>query len=149
MKWISLQRPNHYTGRGQSLLILTACAWNEEMPSLLFLSRSEISKSLTIPFLAWIIFLSWKIPTRITPHTRASEISTIKKDDKAVRKPKGKRAQETQMLGGMPKSQEKVITKIKWECSSKAMKKKKEKKRAKPKKSGKIKDERYQEANCW
>ena len=31
----------------------------------------------------------------------------IKKDDKAVRKPKGKRAQETQMLGGMPKSQEK------------------------------------------
>jgi hypothetical protein len=37
----------------------------------------------------------------------------IKKDDKAVRKPKGKRAQETQMLGGMTKSQEKVITKIK------------------------------------
>jgi hypothetical protein len=31
----------------------------------------------------------------------------IKKDDKAVRKPKGKRAQETQMLGDMPKSQEK------------------------------------------
>ena len=31
----------------------------------------------------------------------------IKKDDKAMRKPKGKRAQETQMLGGMPKSQEK------------------------------------------
>jgi len=30
-----------------------------------------------------------------------------------VRKPKGKRAQEIQMLGGMPKSQEKVITKIK------------------------------------
>jgi len=28
------------------------------------------------------------------------------------------------------------------------MKKKKEKKRAKPKKSGKIKDERHQEANC-
>jgi len=26
----SLQRPNHHTGRGQSLLILTACAWNEE-----------------------------------------------------------------------------------------------------------------------
>ena len=31
----------------------------------------------------------------------------IKKDYKAVRKPKGKRAQETQILGGMPKSQEK------------------------------------------
>ena len=43
----------------------------------------------------------------------ASEISMIKKDDRAMRKQKGKRAQETQMLGGMPKSQEKVITKIK------------------------------------
>ena len=39
-----------------------------------------------------------------------------------MRKPKGKRAQETQMLGDMPKSQEKVITKIKWVCSNKAMK---------------------------
>ena len=36
---------------------------------------------------------------------------------------KGKRAQETQWLGGMPKSQERVITKIKWVCPSKAMKK--------------------------
>ena len=51
-----------------------------------------------------------------------------------MRKPKGKRAQETQMLGGMPKSQEKVITKIKWVCFSKAMKKKK--------KEGQIKEER-------
>jgi len=58
----------------------------------------------------------------------------IKKDDKAVRKPKGTRAQETQMLGGMPKLQEKVTTKIKWVCSSKAMKKKKKKK-------GKTKEE--------
>jgi hypothetical protein len=30
-----------------------------------------------------------------------------------VRKLKGRRAQETQMLGGMPKSQEKVIAKTK------------------------------------
>jgi len=37
----------------------------------------------------------------------------IKKDDKAVRKPKGKRAQETQMLGGILKSLEKVTSKIK------------------------------------
>jgi hypothetical protein len=29
---------------------------------------------------------------------------------------KGKKAQETQMLGGMPKSQEKVIAKTKWVC---------------------------------
>jgi hypothetical protein len=47
------------------------------------------------------------------PTLGASEISMIKKDNKAVRKPKGKRAQKTQMLGGMPKSQEKVITMIK------------------------------------
>ena len=58
----------------------------------------------------------------------------IKKEDKAVRKPKGKRAQETQILGGMPISQEKVITKIKSVCSSGAMKKKKKK--------GQIKEER-------
>ena len=58
----SLQRPNYHIGWGQSLLILTACAWNEERPSLLFLSRSEISTSLAIPFWAWIIFLSWKNP---------------------------------------------------------------------------------------
>jgi hypothetical protein len=38
---------------------------------------------------------------------------------------KGKRAQETQWLEGMPKSQEKVITKIKWVCPRKAMKKEK------------------------
>jgi len=68
----------------------------------------------------------------------------IKKNDKAVRKPKGKRAQEIQMLGGMPKSQEKVITKIKWVCSSKAMKKKKG---GKSKKSGKRKYEWRQKSN--
>jgi len=70
----------------------------------------------------------------------------IKKDDKAMRKSKGKRAQETQMLGGMLKSQEKVITKIKWVCSSKAMKKKKG---GKSKKSGKRKYEWRQKSNYW
>jgi hypothetical protein len=39
-----------------------------------------------------------------------------------VRRPK--RALETQMLGGMPKSQERVTTKIKWVYPRKAMKKK-------------------------
>jgi len=54
----------------------------------------------------------------------ASEISMIKKDDRAMRKPKGKRAQETQMLGGMPKSlKKKVTSKIKWIYPSKAKKK--------------------------
>ena len=55
-----------------------------------------------------------------------------------MRKPKGKRAQETQMLGGMPKSREKVITKIKWVCSSKAMKRKKKEKGAKQRRAAKI-----------
>jgi hypothetical protein len=73
----------------------------------------------------------------------ASEISMIKKDDRAVRKPKGKRAQETQMLEGMPKSlKKKVTSKIKWIYPSKA-----KKKAAKPKKSGKRKDERHQKSN--
>ena len=44
----SLQRPNHHIGWGQSLLILTVCAWNEERPYLLFLSHSEISTSIAI-----------------------------------------------------------------------------------------------------
>ena len=47
---------------------------------------------------------------------------------------KAKEPKKTQMLEGMPKSQEKVITKIKWVYSSKAMKKKK--------KEGQIKEER-------
>jgi hypothetical protein len=38
---------------------------------------------------------------------------------------KGKRAQETQWLGGMPKSEERLITKIKWVCLRKAEKEKK------------------------
>jgi hypothetical protein len=48
------------------------------------------------------------------------------------------------MLGGMPKSQEKVITKIKWVGPKKAMKKK-----GQIKTSGKRKDERHKESNCW
>jgi len=65
--------------------------------------------------LSLIIFLSLKILTRITPHTRASvKISMIKKEEKAVRKPKkAKKTQEIRMLRGMPKLQEKVIVKIK------------------------------------
>jgi hypothetical protein len=37
----------------------------------------------------------------------------IKKDEKAVRKPKGKRAQETKNARGYAKSQEKMIVKTK------------------------------------
>jgi hypothetical protein len=50
MKCISLQSPNHYTRRDQSLLILTVCAWNEEMPSLLSFSYSKMNISLVISF---------------------------------------------------------------------------------------------------
>jgi len=86
----SLQRPNHHTGWGQSLLILTACAWNGERPSLLSLSLSEISTSLAIPFWAWIIFLSWKqIPTRITPHTRGQEKISMRNEKKPWESQKG------------------------------------------------------------
>jgi len=104
----SLQRSNHHTWRGQSLLIIATCAWNEKRPSLLFLSLSEIRTSLAIPFWAWIIFLSWKqIPTRITPHTGGQEKFSIRKEKMLWESQKDIRAQETQMLGGMPKSLEK------------------------------------------
>jgi hypothetical protein len=108
---------NHHTGWGQSLLILIVRAWNEKKSSLLFLSHSKISIFLAVPFWAWIIILSWKISTRITPHTGRQVKILMKKDRwKAIRKPKKKGAQKTQMLGGVPKSQEKVIAKIKWVC---------------------------------
>jgi hypothetical protein len=55
------------------------------------------------------------------------------------------RAQETQMLGGMPKSLEKVTSKIKWVCLSKVIKKRS----SKSKKSGKRKYEWHQESNYW
>jgi hypothetical protein len=56
---------------------------------------------------------------------------------------KGERAQETQTLRDMPKSQEKVIAKKKWVYPSQT------KKKDKSKKSGKRKDERHKESNCW
>jgi len=37
----------------------------------------------------------------------------INNDEKTVRKPKGKRAQETQMFRGMPKSKAKMTVEIK------------------------------------
>jgi len=118
---------------GKAIFVIPFTFWNKYIPCDPFLSLNNFS------------FIN-KSRLRSHPTLGASEISMIKKDDKAVRKPKGKRAQETQMLGGMPKSQEKVITKIKWVCSSKAMKKKKE---GKSNKSGKRKYEGRQESNCW
>ena len=67
----------------------------------------------------------------------------IKKDDKAVKKPKGKRAQETQMLGDMPKSQEKSDNqdKVSMLQQSNEKEKRKKKKKGKSNKSGKRKYE--------
>jgi len=48
---------------------------------------------------------------------------------------KGIRAQETQMLGGMPKSLEKVTSKIKWVCPNKVKKKKQQIKEERQKKN--------------
>ena len=87
-------------------------------------------------FWAWIIFLSWKIPTRITPHIEGKWKFQWEKMKKPWESRKGKRAQETQWLGGMSKSQEKVITRIKWACLRKQMKKKK----GESKKSGKKRE---------
>jgi len=99
---------------GKTIFVIPFTFWNKYIPCDPFLSLNNFS------------FIK-KSRLRSHPTLGASEISMIKKNDKAVRKAKGKRAQETQVLGGMPKSQEKVITKIKWVCYSKAMKKKKEK----------------------
>jgi hypothetical protein len=52
IKCISLQSPNHFTERDKSLLILTACDWNEKRSSLLSLSRSKMNISLLVFFLA-------------------------------------------------------------------------------------------------
>jgi len=117
-KCISLQRPNHHIGRDQSLLILTACVWNEERLSLLFLSHSEKYIPCS-PFFSLNNFsFMKKNSTRITPHTEGQVKISRKKEKKLWESRKGKRAQETQWLGGMPKSQERVITKIKRVCPS-------------------------------
>ena len=50
----------------------------------------------------------------------------MRKEKKPWESQKGIRAQETQMLRGMSKSLEKVTSKIKWVCPSKAIKKKKQ-----------------------
>ena len=46
----SLANPNTYAGCGQSLLVLTDLAWNEERPPLIFLS---LFKKLSFVVLIW------------------------------------------------------------------------------------------------
>jgi hypothetical protein len=70
-KCISLQRPNHHTRWGQSLLIITACTWNEEMSPFLFPSQSKKYIPCSLFFsLNNFCFMKKKISTRITPHIR-------------------------------------------------------------------------------
>jgi len=123
-KCISLQRPNHHTRWGQSLLIITACTWNEEMSPFLFPSQSKKYIPCSLFFsLNNFCFMKKKSQLGSHPILGASEnFNEKKRNEKAVRRPK--RALETQMLGGMPKSQERVTTKIKWVYPRKAMKKK-------------------------
>ena len=65
-------------------------------------------------FWAWIIFLSWKKSWLGShPHTGGQEKISMRKEKKPWESQKGITAQETQMLGGMPKSLENVTSKIK------------------------------------
>jgi hypothetical protein len=101
-KCISLQRPNHHTRRGQSLLILTACAWNEKMSHFLFLSHSKkyIPCCLSLS-LNNFSFMKTKSRLGSYPHTRGKwKFQWKKRNEKALRRLK--RAQETQMLGACP-----------------------------------------------
>ena len=85
-KCISLQRPNHHIGRGQNLLILTACILNKEMLSLLFVSHSK-KYILCNHFLSLNNFSFMKKPDQDhTTHWEQVKISR-KKDEKTVRKP--------------------------------------------------------------
>jgi len=120
VKCIPLQRPNHHIGRDQSLLILTACVWNEERPSLLFLSHSKKY----IPYGPSLrlnnFFFHEKSRLGSHPTLGASEYFNEKK---TMRKPERQKSPRNSMTRGMPKSQERVITKIKWVCLRKAGKK--------------------------
>jgi hypothetical protein len=101
MKCISLQRPNHHIGRGQSLLILTACVWNEERLCLIFLSPSK--KYIPCSSFLSLNNFSFMKKNRLGSHPTlgASEkFQGEKMKKKLWESRKGKRAQETQWLGG-------------------------------------------------
>jgi len=97
---------------GKAIFVIPFTFWNKYIPCDLFLSLNNFS------------FMKKKIPTRITPHAGGQEKISIGKEKMPWEGQKGIKAQETQMLGGMPKSLEKVTSKIKWVCPSKAIKKK-------------------------
>ena len=126
-------KPSHYT---RSKFIDHNCLrlkWENVI--FVILSRSKISTSLANPFLSLNNFsFIKKSRLRSYPTLGAREISMIKKNDKAVRKPKRKRAQETQMLGIMPTSQEKSKGQVKFQWSRKMIKPWESQKEKEPKK---------------
>ena len=97
---------------GKAIFVIPFTFWNKYIPCDPFLSLNKFS------------FMK-KIPTRITPHTGGKWKFEWKKMKKLWESRNDKRAQETQWLGGMLKSQERVITKIEWVYPIKAMKKRK------------------------
>ena len=99
-KCISLQRPNHHIGRGQSLLILTVCVWNEERLSLLFLSYSKKYIPCS-PFLSLNNF-SFMKKTRLGSHPTLGGKWKFqgKKMKKTVRKPKRQKSPRNSMTRG-------------------------------------------------
>ena len=118
---------------GNAIFVIPFTFWNKYIPCDPFLSLNSFS------------FMK-KIPTRITPHTGRQEKISMRKEKKLWESQKDIRAQETQMLGGMPKSLEKVTSKIKWVCLSKVIKKKEA---ANQRRAAKKKYEWCQESNCW
>ena len=96
----------------KTIFVIPFTFWNKYIPCNPLLSLNNFS------------FMK-KIPTRITPHTGEARENFNEKKEKAVKKI-GIKAQETQMLGGIFKSLEKVTSKIKWVCPNKAIKKKKQ-----------------------
>jgi hypothetical protein len=89
---------------GKVIFVIPFTYWNKYIPCDPFLSLNNFS------------FMKKKIPIRITPHTEGQEKILMRKKKKPWESQKGMRAQETQMLGGMPKSLEKMTSKIKWVC---------------------------------
>jgi len=114
---------NHHTRRGQSLLNLTACAWNKKRPSLFFLSHSKINISPAVLFWAWINFLSWKSWQGSHPTLGASENFNEKKRKKTMRKLKRQNSPRNLNAKGHIKEE-------KWVCLSQNNEKKANQRRA-------------------
>ena len=98
---------------GKAIFVIPFTFWNKYIPCYPFLSLNNFS------------FMK---KSRLGSHpTLGGKRKFQWEKRKSYKKAKkGIKAQETQMLGGMPKSLEKVTSKIKWVCPSKAIKKKKQ-----------------------